>query len=159
LKQQLTSAEASLQTRTQTKQDLFNRFGGMLLGYISEVVKNNQVAEQYLVDVFNQLQFSDIQDITKPGINTFVYLQAIVRKKLAVFTSSIDGYANTGKPKTFIIKGNKFVDLMNPDQQQVFCEIYYHGKTVTNLAAELNKTEAAIRELLREAFILIRSNR
>ena len=158
MKQQLTSTEASLQTRTQTKQDLFNRFGGMLLGYISEVVKNNQVAEQHLVDVFNQLQFSDIQDITKPGINTFVYLQAIARKKLAVFLP-VDGYTNAGIPKMPIIEGNKFVELMNPDQQHVFCEIYYHGKTVTNLAAELNKTEAAIREMLRKAFLIIRSNR
>ena len=157
MKQQLTSTEASLQTRT--KQDLFNRFGGMLLGYISEVVKNNHVAEHHLVDVFNQLQFSDIQDITKPGINTFVYLQSIARKKLAVFSLPVDGYANTGKSKNPIIEDNKFVELMNPDQQQVFCEIYYHGKTVTNLAAELNKTEAAIRELLREAFLIIRSNR
>jgi DNA-directed RNA polymerase specialized sigma24 family protein len=159
LEQQLASTEVSLQTSTQTKQDLFNKFGGVLFGYISEVVKNKPLAEKYLVDIFNQLQFSDIQDITRPGINTFIYLQTIARNKLAAFTASVNEYADTRKPSTITVKDNKFIDLMNPDQQQVFCGIHYHGKTAAQIAAELNKTEDAVRELLRESFHIIRSNR
>jgi hypothetical protein len=153
LEQQLASTEASLQTSTQTKQDLFNQFGGMLFGYISEVVKNKTLAEQCLVDIFNHLQLSDIHDITRPGINTFIYLQDITRNKLAAFA------ADTNTPATITVKGNKFIDLMNPNQQQIFCGIHYHGKSIAQIAAELNKTEDAVRELLRECFNIIRSNR
>lgn len=131
----------------------------MLFGYILEVVKTKSVAEQYLVDVFNQLTFTDIQAITKPGVNTFCQLQMIARKMLASFVRTVDECADYIKPAHTIINGNKFIDQMAPDQQHVFCGIHYHGKTTGILAAELNKTEAAVRQILKESFTIIRNKR
>ncbi len=127
----------------------------MLLGYISEVVKSSAEAERYLVDVFNQLQTSDVHDITSPGVNTFLYLQAMARKKLASFISSVEKCPD----EKLIVKGNRFVNMMATDQQRVFCGVHYHGKSTANIAAEMNTSEAAVRKLLREAFITIRNNR
>ncbi|MBD1392702.1 RNA polymerase sigma factor [Mucilaginibacter glaciei] len=155
MKPQLVNADTSLQANLSTKQDLFNRFGGMLLGYISEVVKSSAEAEQYLIDIFSQLQAADIRDITAPGKNTFIYLQSMARKKLASFVATVDECADV----TPIVNDNKFVNLMAPEQQVVFCGMHYHGKTITKMAAELNKPEATIKQLLREAFTVIRSNK
>ena len=132
----------------------------MLFGYILEVITTQSVAEQYLADIFNELQFTDIQAITKPGVNTFCRLQMMARKKLAEFQAAVDDCAgNDNRPKGLIIKGNKFIDMLAPDQQFVFCGVHYHGKTTANLATELNKPEGVIRQLLKESFNIIRKTR
>ena len=132
----------------------------MLLGYIKEVVKELTVAEQYLIEVFNDLQHTDIEEILSPGANTFLRLQQLARKKLSSFITTIEDCADQAEIITKkTIQGNKFIDLMDQEQQLVFCGVHYHGKTTANLAAELNITEDAIRQLLRESFTIIRKNR
>lgn len=160
MEQQLTYTEASLPTIKQSKHSLYANYGAMLLGYIIEVVKEIAVAEQYLTEVFNELQNKDIEEILAPGSNAFVRLQQLTRKKLSSFISSIesraDGVEISAKKA---IRGNKIIDLMDNEQQVVFCGVHYHGKTTANLASELNKPEDDIRKLLRESFIIIRKNR
>lgn len=132
----------------------------MLLGYIQEVVKEQAIAEQYLIELFNELKASDIKEIMAAGTNTFLSLQQIARKKLSAFISTLEDCADQAEitiKKT--ITGNKFIDLMGHEQQLVFCGVHYHGKTITKLAAELNKPEDTIRQLLRESFTIIRNNR
>jgi hypothetical protein len=144
----------------QTKQGLYNSYANMLLGYLFEAVKDMVVAEQYLVDIFNKLQFADIQAITKPGVNTFCQLQMMARKKCAEFSATVTGCADPNATQTGVqIPNNKFIKMMGPEQQQVFCGIHYHGKTIGTLATELNQTEEAIRRILKESFTIIRSQR
>jgi hypothetical protein len=160
LKPQLTNTGASPAGTVQTKQSLYNSYADKLLGYIFEVVKSQPVAEQYLVDIFNQLQFADIQSISKPGVNTFCQLQMIARKKLAAFTTSFEECADTDvKPNGAVIHNNKFVALMGPEQQHVFCGLHYHGKSTAMLAAELKKPQEEIRRILKESFNIIRNQR
>jgi uncharacterized protein YktB (UPF0637 family) len=160
LTQQLQAAEASLHKSMHTKQGLYNEYGAMLLGYILEVVKMPQIAEQYLVEVFAELQQADIESITRTGVNTFCSLQQIARKKLATFVQSLgDCNDNSNKPKGIIISGNRFVALMSPDEQYVFCSIHYHGKTIAALATELDKTETEVKQILKNSFTIIRNNR
>nr|WP_294944377.1 hypothetical protein [uncultured Mucilaginibacter sp.] len=142
----------------QTKQSLYNSYANMLLGYLFEAVKDMVVAEQYLVDIFNELQFADIQAITKPGVNTFCQLQMLARKKCAEFLATVVGCAGPDATQTGVqIPNNKFIKMMGPEQQQVFCGIHYHGKTIGTLAAELKQPEEAIRRILKESFTIIRS--
>jgi hypothetical protein len=132
----------------------------MLLGYIKEAVKDQTVAEQYLIEVFNELKATDIKDMMAPGANAFVQLQQIARKKLSSFISTVEDCADPNEvvaKKT--ITGNKFIEMMGHEQQLVFCGVHYHGKTTAKLAAELNKPEDTIRQLLRESFTIIRNNR
>ena len=160
LKPKLTKTEASLPSAMQTKQSLYNSYANMLLGYLFEALKNKTVAEQYLVDIFNELQFADIQAISAPGVNTFCQLQMMARKKLASFLTAADECADAdGKPNGLVISGNKFIDMMSAEQQIVFCGVHYHGKKTTVLAAELNKPEAEIKRILKESLIIIRKQR
>lgn len=132
----------------------------MLLGYIKEVVKEITVAEQYLIEVFNDLQHKDIEEILQPGSNAFLRLQQMARKKLSSFISTVEDCADQAEISAKkAVTENKFVNLMDNDQQLVFCGVHYHGKTTSVLAVELNKTEETIRHLLRESFNIIRTNR
>lgn len=132
----------------------------MLLGYIKEVVKEIAIAEQYLIEVFNDLQHKDIEEILAPGANAFLRLQQLTRKKLSSFISTVEDCADQVEITTKkAIQGNKFIDLMDQEQQLVFCGVHYHGKTTAALATELNKPEDTIRQLLRESFTIIRKNR
>lgn len=147
-------------TSAQTKQGLYNSYSSMLLGYLYEALKNKPVAEQYLVDIFNELQFADIQAITKPGVNTFCQLQIMARKKLASYLATVNDCADEAKkPKGIVINGNKFIDMMSQEQQIVFCGVHYHGKTATRLSEELLKPESEIKRILKESFTIIRNQR
>ena len=132
----------------------------MLLGYIKEVVKEIAIAEQYLIEVFNDLQHKDIEEILAPGANAFLRLQQLARKKLSSFISTVEDCADQVEITTKkAIQSNKFIEMMNQEQQLVFCGVHYHGKTTAKLATELNKPEDTIRQLLRESFTIIRKNR
>ncbi|OOQ59200.1 hypothetical protein BC343_28990 [Mucilaginibacter pedocola] len=144
----------------QTKHGLYNSYSSMLLGYLLEALKDKQAAEQYLVEIFSQLEFTDIQAITKPGVNTYCQLQMIARKKLSAFLATVDDCAEpakTSQPR--VISGNKFIDMMSHEQQTVFCGVHYHGKSINALSAELEKPEAEIKRILKESFTIIRNQR
>ncbi|MEB0250060.1 hypothetical protein QN344_07915, partial [Mucilaginibacter sp. 5B2] len=152
--------EASLPTIKQSKHSLYTNYGAMLLGYIKEVVKEIAIAEQYLIEVFNDLQHKDIEEILAPGANAFLRLQQLARKKLSSFISTVEDCADQVEITTKkAIQSNKFIEMMNQEQQLVFCGVHYHGKTTAKLATELNKPEDTIRQLLRESFTIIRKNR
>lgn len=51
---------------------------------------------------------------------------------------------------------NLYLDQMTEDQKMVFCNIYYSKKTTAQLAKEVNKPEVEIKQLLKEAFAIIR---
>jgi acetylornithine/succinyldiaminopimelate/putrescine aminotransferase len=160
LKQQLTYTDASLPTIKQSKHSLYHNYGAMLLGYIQEAVKEQAIAEQYLVELFSELKASDIMDIMSNGANQFLRLQHIARKKLSSFFSNMESCTDQDElTLKKAINGNKFIDMMRHEQKLVFCGVHYHGKTIAKLAAELNKPEDAIRQLLRESFTIIRNNR
>jgi len=129
----------------------------MLLGYIFEVVKNQSVAEQYLVSVFNDVP-NELDEITKPGVNALCRLQMMARKKLTIYFETLDDGADP-RQRNMAISNNKFIALMSAEQQQVFCGVHYQCKTITKLAAELNKPEDTIKKTLKECFTIIRSGR
>jgi hypothetical protein len=155
LKQQLVHPDNSPQNYLQAKHSLYKRYSGMLLGYLLEIVKDQTIAEQYLVDTFAGMHPAEVTEISTTG-NAFCHLQFLVRKKLKGFFDNLESCGPEEKPQ---IQGNKFVELMNNEQQQVFCGVHYSGKTTAKLATELGKTEYAIRQLLKESFTIIRNYR
>jgi hypothetical protein len=159
LKQQLTYPEA-LPTIKQTKLSLYTNYSGMLLGYIQQVVKDRLIAEQYLVELFSELQPLTLEEISAPGTNAFCRLQQLARNKLASYISTVGDCADQlGDTDKKNLQGNKFTDMMSHEQQLVFCGIHYHGKSTAALAIELNKPEATIRQLLKDSFTIIRNTR
>lgn len=122
----------------------------MLLGYLLEIVKDKEKAEEHLVKIFETLpQYQS--EIAGNGVNTWCQLQRLARVHLAG-TMYADNTSDVKLPDT----ANKFSALMSDEQRIIFCNIYYHGKTTAQLAQELGKTEELIRKALREAFAIIR---
>ena len=133
---------------------VYDEYAGLLLGYIYEVVKDKTLAEQYLVSVFNELP-QHLQQVTQPGLNTYNRLQLIARKVLAGFFETIP--ACIPNDKTYLpSKPNKYLDKMSEEQQLIFCNVHYSGKSISTLATELNKPEEVIRKILQQAFAAIR---
>ena len=137
-------------------QALYDEYAGLLLGYIYEVVKDREIAEEYLVSVFNELP-EHINEITRPGLNTYHQLQLLARKVLADYFATIPVCVPTNPEKTYLPSHpNKFLLGMTEEQQLIFCSVHYHGKSICDLAAELNTTETCIKTILKQAFEVIR---
>ena len=146
----------SLTNASLTMQAIYDEYAGMLLGYIFEVVKDKNLAEQYLIAVFNELP-RHLNDVAQPGVNTYYRLQLLARKMLAAFFETIPACNNTDDGFSYLpARPNKFLDSMNKEEQLIFCSVHYHRKSISTLATELNKPEEVIKKILQQAFAAIR---
>lgn len=132
--------------------DIYDQYAGLLYGYIYEVVKDRNTAEQYLLSVFNELP-QHLHYVVQPGVNTYYRLQQLARKALNNFFETV---ADSPAAVNIPARPNKFLSRMSAEQQLVFCNIHYNGKSVSKMAAELDKGEDEIRKILQQAFAAIR---
>ena len=136
--------------------NLYDKYSALLLGYIYEIVKDHELAEQYLISTFKHItdQYHDVVSAQ----NIWIKLQQIAKCALADFFKSIKDCdsAAVAKKNSLQIKA---ISKMTEEQRTVFCGIYYHGKTTEALAKQLNKPELTIRKTLKEAFAIIRQGR
>jgi DNA-directed RNA polymerase specialized sigma24 family protein len=147
-------ADTPLQAKVQDVQDIYNRYAGMLLGYIYDVVKDRALAEQYLADTFAAVALI-ADDLKKPGENIYRKLQLIARSKLTAYFNTLE---QCDVKETVNHRPNKFLNGMSERQLQVFCGVHYHGKNIATIAAELKKPEDVVKKLLKEAFLIIRKS-
>lgn len=141
------------QYKVQAIQALYERYAGMLLGYIFDVVKDEKLAEQYLAETFSSIPFQANEFFTSDG-NEYCKLQLLARKTLSSFLKA----SNEGDESDMPLRPNSFTKLMTAGQRRVFCGLYYCGKTTADLAAELDITPTEVRRLLKEAFTIVRNN-
>ncbi|GAB3931480.1 sigma-70 family RNA polymerase sigma factor [Mucilaginibacter myungsuensis] len=135
---------------------IYDQYAGMLYGYIFEVVKDKQLAERYLMMVFNDLPHQ-LHDLLQPGVNVYHKLQQLTRKHLKdIFGSQQTIIDGTGVNGHIPARPNKFLDKMSAEQKHVFCNIHYYGKSVSTVAAEMNSAEEEVRKVLQQAFAAIR---
>ena len=137
--------------------ELYDKYASMLLGYIYHIVKDHALAEQYLIDTFKEIP-QHLHEINEAGSNAWLQLQKLAGKKVKGFLENL----KEGEKQGLAVIGsylarNKFLAMMTPEQQIVFCNVYYHHQTTANLSAELKITEEAVRKLLKEAFSIMRS--
>jgi len=132
--------------------ELYEKYSGMLLGYISEVVKDSKLAEQHLVSIYNHIP-GHMNELTGDGINTWCQLQRLTKKYLGLCEGELN---NIKLDSSTYGACNKFHNLMTQEQREVFCNVYYRGKTVFELSKELKRSEDSIRALLKEAFVIIK---
>ncbi len=148
-----TSAETSLHPTVYNVQHIYNRYAGMLLGYIYDVVKDKALAEKYLADTF--IAVATVPElINNPNDNVYCKLQMVARKRLAAYFESV---GNCEVDEIVSNRPNTFLSKMNKRQQAVFCGVKYQGKNIATIAAEMNEDEDVVRRLLREAFVIIRT--
>ena len=62
---------------------LYDRYAGMLLGYILEVVKNREKAEDCLAAVFKELPYH-LDELKKSRLSEYCFLQGLIRKKMGM---------------------------------------------------------------------------
>jgi len=135
--------------------ELYEKYSGMLLGYISEVVKDQKLAEQHLVSIYNYIP-GHINELKGEGINTWCQLQRIAKKHLGLYDGQPTNTSISGHDLSNYKACNRFLNLMTEEQKEVFCNVYYRGKTIAELSKQLNRSEGSIRVLLKEAFVIIK---
>ncbi|MBS7563646.1 sigma-70 family RNA polymerase sigma factor [Mucilaginibacter sp. Bleaf8] len=136
---------------------LYDRYGNLLLGYITKVVNDRKLAEEYLVDIFKEIPFR-LSEFSQNQGNAWLRLQMIAKQKLAGCARAQQEHALTNSIKA-TGRGDEFLSLMNEQQRFVFCGIYYYQQPVSWLAQELGTTANDIRKILREAFKVIRNGK
>jgi hypothetical protein len=67
---------------------LYNNYGAMLLGYLFEIVKDQDIAEKYLVEIFEEIAVEPDQYYLNGS--AFGQLQNLARKKLAPFYRTVE---------------------------------------------------------------------
>ena len=134
---------------------LYESYSAMLLGYMLEVVKDRKLAEECMVQLFCDIsQNFDARD-WESG-NSWCRLQRLAQRKLNTFTSAFSQCKPTTLGVTMSFAQNNYLKLLNDEQRQVFCAIYYHRKPVSEVSKELNITEDLTRKTLKEAFAIMR---
>ncbi|MBC7401409.1 MAG: hypothetical protein H7289_15830 [Mucilaginibacter sp.] len=149
--------EALLQTKPVSIYTLYDSYSAMLLGYIHEVVKDQLVAEEYLLKTFNTVakKFNDINWYESNNWAQLLRLAKIELTPIHDALRSCETPALVSKEHTIT---NRYLDKMTDEQRLVFCGIYYSKKTTAQLSKEINKPGEQIKTLLKEAFSIIRES-
>jgi DNA-directed RNA polymerase specialized sigma24 family protein len=150
--------QALFENKPEGLRRLYDQHAATLLGFLVGVLKDHKLAEEYLIQLFSELA-AQYKEMSWNESNSWGQLQKFAKDKL----SKLNAAATDCEPgavsglKEFEHK-NKYIDRLTDDQKFVFCEVYYHGKTIIELSDRLNKTEDLIRKTLKEAFAIIRKS-
>jgi len=141
--------QALLQTKPSSIHHLYDAYGGMLLGYIYEVVKDHAIAEDCLVKTFSRIA-QKFNEINWTDTNAWRLLQNFAKNELTAFHKVAENYeVSAALP-------NAYLDLMTDEQRLVFCNVYYSKNTTAQLARQLSKPDVEVKQLLKAAFAVIR---
>src|ERR1700760_3209477 len=112
---------------------LYERYGAMILGYLTETLQDQKLAEEQLVIILGD--FVGQQTHLTGGDFNWIQLHKFARAKLAKLSlfSQQDVY---NVPAT--ISGNNAWHKMNADQQHVFYNSYHCVKPIALIAQQLN---------------------
>jgi hypothetical protein len=126
--------------------ELYDKYSGMLFGYIHAAVEDTMLAEQHLASFYTGIK-GHLHEINAEGANTWCQLRRLAKEHLSANFTNITGAGYAG---------NKCLDMMTSEQKQVFCKVYYHGKTIAELSYALNKPEGLVRKDLKDAFTILK---
>jgi DNA-directed RNA polymerase specialized sigma24 family protein len=136
---------------------LYYRYSSWLLGYLMTVVKDYDLAEQYLVDVFKEVP-NRLPEFTGSESNPWLCLQQLAKSKLKNYTRTLrSGVAIKDQGTAERLRFDSYVNAMTTEQQIVFCGVYYYQKPTALLAQELNKADDEVKKILKEAFLMIKN--
>lgn len=152
------TSQVTLEHPAQSIRYLYDQHGGMLLGYIFEVVKDRKLAEDYLVKIFSALSLRD-QLPEQEQVSSWCSLLKFAKKKMQLFHAMNPNEGSPFQAEMAVVRpANAYLDRLTEIQRMVFCGVYHHGETISSLATALNTTEDLTRKTLKEAFLIMRSD-
>jgi len=136
---------------------LYYRYSSWLLGYLIAVVKDYELAEQYMVDIFKEVP-NRLHEFTGSDSSPWLCLQVLAKSKLTGYTRALrSGKSNIDSSSAERLRFDSYVNAMTTEQQIVFCGVYYYQKPTALLAQELNKADDEVKKILKEAFLIIKN--
>ena len=134
-------------------QEVYDQYSGMLYGYLLKVLKDKEQAEKLLVGIFDDIA-KNVDESGNCDSYTWCGLYRMAKAKLMKLIND-EGNSNDQDMMVYTL-GNNMYQGMTDEQKQVFYETYYGGKKITQLAAQLSKSEESIKKTLMEAFTILR---
>ncbi|KIO75099.1 hypothetical protein TH53_22435 [Pedobacter lusitanus] len=130
----------------------------MLLGYIFEIVKDRNLAEEYMVKIFCDIS-QKFNEINWDDTNSWCQLQRFAKSRLnLLLESGVPDESPQIQEAIRSVAADKFPDQFTAEQHHIFYGVYYYGKSIEAISKELNKTEESTRKTLKEAFTIMRSS-
>ena len=150
-----TEQNTLVETKQERLREIYVRHGSKLFGYIYEVVKNQKTAEEYLIKIFQDIAMQP-DDRNLEAAENWMFLQRFAKNRLAVFVDSIQSCDPVDQVSLKQFSGNRYLEILNEEQKRIFCDVYYHGKTIHEIAKALNQPEDLTRKVLKESFAIMR---
>jgi RNA polymerase sigma-70 factor (ECF subfamily) len=154
---------------------LFNRYGSLIFAYVLKHTKTREDAEDLTLEIFTAaLEKNNLAHI-KPE-EQLAWLKRVAHNKLIdVYRKAernhnvnIDSFAetlfSTEDPEQIVLlreshhQLHEQIQQLTPLQQQILYLRYAHNMRYAEIGNLLNKSEAAIRQLLTRTRILLRTN-
>jgi len=127
---------------------LYDRYAGMLLGFIRGTVQDHQRSEEFLIKIITAFALEN-----QGQAISWLKIRQFARYKLIEFSPVNDGQLNISD------SGNEYLNLLEQDERTVFQAVYYQGKSITQLAGLLNRNENMLRTQLKSSIDKIRKAR
>ncbi|KLT66079.1 hypothetical protein [Pedobacter sp. BMA] len=116
----------------------YNKYAAMLLGYINGIVQDHQKAEDQMAFILTSFAKEfNVQESN--NLNIWFQLRQYAQRKLAAQTI----------PMCIEPRQTKNLEVLSELEKEIFCAVYYSGKSIAYLAVTLKKNEDEIRNQLR----------
>lgn len=144
------------QTAPKDIRQFYDRYAGMLLGFIRGTIQDQKRSEEYLVKIITS--FVSEGQPNNNGLSTWLQLRQYAQRKLAQHAS------NNGQLVTACVSRDskhavENLDVLSARERSIFQAVYYQGKSITNLAETLGEQENAIRIQLKSSIDKMRRAR
>lgn len=130
----------------------YDKYAAMLLGYINGIVQDHRKSEDHLISILTSFT-AEFGAQERSQLSIWLELRQYAQSKLALVSEK--NHSLSPAP----VSSNRNLDLLDDLQKQIFCAVYYHGKSLSHLATTLGSEEDEIRNQLKLSIDKMRRNR
>lgn len=140
--------EKQLTTTSNQVRWLYEKYSAPLLGYISGIIANKEEGEGHLITILSRFAHHHKDHIQTGEVNWLKLLQ-FSRSQLLTLKQNNSRAIGIGH-------NDSKLDGLSELQKDIFCSIYYYGRSIVELAERIGESEAVIRSEFKVAFDKIR---
>jgi DNA-directed RNA polymerase specialized sigma24 family protein len=133
---------------------LYNRYGGMLFGYVEQFISCPAEAESLLVNIFTRLS-PRLDEAFESSLSVYCWLQIEARKIILEHREQYGSGADvtSGESKAYYLS---LLKDASSEHRWVFRELFIHGRQREELAREAGRDQAYVEDLLKDCMQMIR---